>query len=175
VLIIATPRSFYWKPDRWDYLSAGPTNRKALKPLLFSYTVDRSGRTTLKRLTSAALVSVFLLCTPAVTPATGIGKSAHSTSSVKQLHAPREKSPQKVRRDKCAWCPRDHHGKIKRSKDATRAFQRSHPCPSTGRVSGGCPGYVIDHVQALKRGGADSPSNMQWQTKAEARAKDRVE
>jgi hypothetical protein len=27
----------------------------------------------------------------------------------------------------------------------------------------------------LKRGGADSPSNMQWQTKAEAKAKDKIE
>jgi len=40
-------------------------------------------------------------------------------------------------------------------------------------------GYVlamsIDHVQALKHGGADSPSNMQWQTKQAARAKDKWE
>jgi hypothetical protein len=28
---------------------------------------------------------------------------------------------------------------------------------------------------SLKRGGADSPENMQWQTVAEARAKDRIE
>jgi hypothetical protein len=34
---------------------------------------------------------------------------------------------------------------------------------------------VIDHVVPLKRGGPDAPSNMQWQTKAEAKAKDRVE
>jgi hypothetical protein len=27
----------------------------------------------------------------------------------------------------------------------------------------------------LKRGGADSPENMQWQTRDEAKAKDRVE
>jgi hypothetical protein len=27
----------------------------------------------------------------------------------------------------------------------------------------------------LKRGGADSPSNMQWQTQAAAKAKDKVE
>jgi hypothetical protein len=37
------------------------------------------------------------------------------------------------------------------------------------------PGYVIDHKQALKRGGSDSPGNMQWQSAAEAKAKDRVE
>jgi hypothetical protein len=34
---------------------------------------------------------------------------------------------------------------------------------------------VVDHIKALKRGGADDPSNMQWQTKAEAKAKDRIE
>jgi hypothetical protein len=39
----------------------------------------------------------------------------------------------------------------------------------------GCPGYVVDHKQALKRGGADRPDNMQWQTTAEAKAKDRME
>ena len=39
----------------------------------------------------------------------------------------------------------------------------------------GRPGYVVDHVVPLKRGGADSPNNMQWQTKADAAAKDKVE
>jgi hypothetical protein len=78
-------------------------------------------------------------------------------------------------KSKCAYCARDGHGKIKRNPEARHAFRHSHPCPSTGRTSGACPGYVIDHVQALKHGGADSPSNMQWQTVAAAKAKDRVE
>jgi len=34
---------------------------------------------------------------------------------------------------------------------------------------------VIDHIQAQKLGGADSPDNMQWQTQDEAKAKDQVE
>jgi hypothetical protein len=76
---------------------------------------------------------------------------------------------------KCTGCARDSHGRIQRSSTAKHEFQRSHPCPSTGKSSGGCPGYVIDHKQALKHGGADAPSNMQWQTKAAAKAKDRVE
>jgi hypothetical protein len=70
---------------------------------------------------------------------------------------------------------RDSHGRIARSSKARDEFRKSHPCPSTGRTSGACAGHVIDHVQALKHGGADSPGNMQWQTKAEAKAKDRVE
>ncbi len=67
-----------------------------------------------------------------------------------------------------------HHGQ-KRSAAAKDAFKRLHPCPSTGKRSGACPGYVIDHRVALACGGADSPSNMQWQTVAEAKAKDRYE
>jgi len=66
-----------------------------------------------------------------------------------------------------------HH--TKRDPAQRRAFQHSHPCPATGRKSGACPGYVVDHVKPLKRGGADRPSNMQWQTRAEAKAKDRWE
>jgi hypothetical protein len=46
---------------------------------------------------------------------------------------------------------------------------------STGFPTGACPGYVVDHITALKHGGEDTPSNMQWQSVEEARAKDRVE
>lgn len=70
---------------------------------------------------------------------------------------------------------RDSHGKIARSVEARSEFKHSNPCPSTGKASGACPGYVIDHVTPLKRGGVDSPSNMQWQTKEEAKIKDRTE
>jgi hypothetical protein len=56
-----------------------------------------------------------------------------------------------------------------------RQLERQQPRPSTGRRSGSCPGYVIDHVKALECGGADAPANMQWQATAAARAKDRTE
>lgn len=70
---------------------------------------------------------------------------------------------------------RDKHGRIKRSSSAKRAFERQMPCPSTGKVRGGCPGYIVDHVRPLECGGADAPSNMQWQTVAAAKAKDKTE
>jgi hypothetical protein len=64
---------------------------------------------------------------------------------------------------------------VKRSTAAKHQFQRENPCPSTGRPTGSCPGYVIDHVIPLCAGGPDKPSNMQWQTVEDAKAKDRIE
>jgi len=69
----------------------------------------------------------------------------------------------------------DEHGKIKRSGAAKDAFKREHPCPANGHTSGSCPGFVIDHVNPLECGGADAPSNMQWQTVADGKAKDKTE
>ena len=64
---------------------------------------------------------------------------------------------------------RDSHGRIKRSSSAKHEFMRTTGYPH------GRPGYVVDHVKPLKRGGSDSPSNMQWQTKQAAKAKDKWE
>lgn len=66
-------------------------------------------------------------------------------------------------------------GRIARDPIQRATFERSHPCPSTGRSSGACAGYVVDHITPLKRGGADRPENMQWQTTAAAKLKDKTE
>jgi hypothetical protein len=60
-------------------------------------------------------------------------------------------------------------GTIKRSAAAKHQFE-----VQTG-YSHGRPGYVVDHIKPLACGGADAPSNMQWQTVEAAKAKDRVE
>lgn len=62
-----------------------------------------------------------------------------------------------------------------RSYKAKADFKRLHYCPSKGMPKGSCKGYVIDHVKPLACGGSDDASNMQWQTKAEAKAKDKWE
>lgn len=72
----------------------------------------------------------------------------------------------------CDTCQRDAHGRIARSLDAKKEFKRNNPCPANGLRFGRCPGYVIDHKIALACNGADNESNMQWQTKEEAKAKD---
>ena len=70
---------------------------------------------------------------------------------------------------------RHHAAHQRRDPGQRRKFQQANPCPSTGRRSGACPGYVVDHVRPLKRGGRDDPSNMRWQTTQDAKRKDRWE
>lgn len=65
--------------------------------------------------------------------------------------------------------------RIPRSQAAIAAFKQEHPCPANGQRVGACPGWVIDHIDPLACGGPDAPSNMQWQTVADAKAKDKWE
>ncbi len=67
---------------------------------------------------------------------------------------------------KTSTAPRDNKGRIQRSAAARHAFARQTGYPH------GRPGYVIDHIVPLACGGLDAPSNMQWQSKAEAKLKD---
>lgn len=68
-----------------------------------------------------------------------------------------------------------HAGEIHRSKAVLRAFVKQQACPSTGLRRLPCPGYVIDHIKALACGGADAVENLQWQTREDAKAKDKWE
>lgn len=62
-----------------------------------------------------------------------------------------------------------------RSKAARLAFVKATACPATGLHKLPCKGWIIDHRVALCVGGADKPTNMQWMTVADAKAKDRWE
>ena len=62
-----------------------------------------------------------------------------------------------------------------RPSNAEILFRLTQPCPATGQTGGPCKGYVIDRVIPRVCGGADDPGNMQWQTIAEAKDKDRWE
>ena len=70
---------------------------------------------------------------------------------------------------KSSVAARDAHGRIQRSEEARKQFMKQTGYPN------GRKGYVVDHVDPLECGGADAPSNMQWQTVAEAKIKDRTE
>ena len=97
------------------------------------------------RIAGAILAGLVALSLSVPAEARKSGSSGYRSPSYKS-HSSSRASP---------GVPRDSHGKIKRSPRARAEFKRQHPCPSTGRPSGGCPGYVIDHVKPLeaRRGG----------------------
>jgi len=70
---------------------------------------------------------------------------------------------------KSSVAKRSSNGKIKRSASARADFMRRTGYPK------GRKGYVVDHIVPVECGGADVPSNMQWQTVQEAKTKDRSE
>jgi hypothetical protein len=113
------------------------------------------------RLAAALLLASIL--------ATGAAAGKSGDESNVGVHQPRHRGSY------AAGATRDAHGRIARDPRARNEFKRTHPCPATGKSSGSCPGYVIDHVQPLKRGGADTPANMQWQIEGAAKQKDRTE
>ena len=62
-----------------------------------------------------------------------------------------------------------------RSRTLRAEFQRLNPCPANGATRGACPGYQIDHREALICGGRDEIKNLQWLSVDEHKAKTRVE
>jgi hypothetical protein len=124
-----------------------------------------------------ARFSVLLLVSSTVVSATAFRGSHSSARSHgrSSSHVRTYKGSHRFRRTMSSGLTRNRHGRIRRSSAAKHSFERQHPCPSTGRTSGRCPGYVVDHVEPLECGGADSPGNMQWQTVAAGKAKDKTE
>lgn len=62
----------------------------------------------------------------------------------------------------CGAPQRNADGTIKRSNTVLAAFQKIHPCPSTGLASGACPGWAKNHIIPLACGGCDSVANLVW-------------
>lgn len=93
-------------------------------------------------------------------------RSPGSSSRTRAYHVPR---PHRSYRAPRAPGSRDAHGRLARNRTAKSRFERRTGHPH------GWPGHVVDHIVPLACGGRDSPDNMQWQTTAEARAKDRIE
>ena len=52
-------------------------------------------------------------------------------------------------------------------------FIKRFACPVTGKHSDACPGWVVNYIKPLCAGGADRMTNLQWQTLATAKRKER--
>lgn len=70
---------------------------------------------------------------------------------------------------------RNVDGTIRRRADVIAAFRKVHRCPSTGRYTGACPNYAINHVYPLACGGADAVWNMVWMRNDIKAQVDRIE
>lgn len=57
-----------------------------------------------------------------------------------------------------------------------REWRRDHPCPSTGKTTGSCPGWIADHRIPICLGlEYDVPANLQWQEIEASHRKDKLE
>jgi hypothetical protein len=114
------------------------------------------------------LAAAFLAFTLFGSPAFAQGSHSRGTS---HRSASTKSSTRKARTKKAPYtlAARDSHGRIRRSQHARAEFMRQTGYPH------GRHGYVVDHIVPLACGGADAPYNMQWQTVAAAKAKDKTE
>ena len=114
-----------------------------------------------------ALILAFLLSFSSV-----LGAKRYASNSSGSSHVSHSRSHSHVKSHHSRHYTgggRDRHGRIKRSAAAKHEFMKQTGYPH------GRKGYVIDHKIPLACGGADDPSNMQWQTTGEAKAKDKWE
>ena len=122
-------------------------------------------------------LAVALVAALGVSPGWAKGSGGHTasktggakTATVANAPKPPKAAKAPPAKTSRAPVPRDDRGRIQRSAAARRAFARQTGYPN------GRPGYVIDHIVPLACGGADAPSNMQWQTVAGGKAKDKIE
>ena len=162
VLCLALPSSLAQKGSRGGGSSKSSTSKSSRK--------SSSGKTVhVKGYTrkDGTYVPPYDRAAPSTATGSGSSSSSPSTSSASDVLA--------SARPRSIETTRDKHGRIKRSAAAKHEFMLTHPCPITGSTSGRCPGYVIDHINPLACGGPDAPTNMQWQTKDAAKAKDKWE
>jgi hypothetical protein len=104
------------------------------------------------------------------TPKTAIRVVTDPATGRKTFTNKPETPPASATRPSVSALPaRDARGRFVRSEAAKHAFEAQSGYPK------GRPGYVVDHIRPLACGGADVPSNMQWQTVAAAKAKDKTE
>jgi len=98
-----------------------------------------------------------------------VSSGRHNTGKSKSSSPKKTSARNRSHANHSAGVARNSHGRIKRSSSEKHAFMKQSGYPK------GRPGYVVDHIIPLKKGGCDCPSNMQWQTIKDAKAKDKWE
>jgi cobalamin biosynthesis Mg chelatase CobN len=103
------------------------------------------------------------------TAGSGSTSSGSTSSTSSGSTSSTSSSGTKTKQSSASTQPRDSKGRFVRSEQAKHDFEKLTGYPK------GRPGYIVDHIIPLACGGPDTPTNMQWQTVADAKAKDAVE
>lgn len=64
---------------------------------------------------------------------------------------------------------------ILRDAKVISSYRKVHACPSTGKFTGACPDYALNHVKPLACGGCDAVWNLTWMRNDIKALQDRVE
>ena len=75
--------------------------------------------------------------------------------AMKGMSAPADNEvPTSMVRPISDWTSRDEFlERVRRDSSQLLKFRKSNPCPSTGSITGACPGFVVD---------GDNMANMTW-------------
>jgi hypothetical protein len=162
-------RSYYRSNGTYvhAYNRAGPGTAVSVAPL-------STPNTSVPRVVTPSVTVPSVFGQPGAAPTLSIPRAipraipvATTASSTKTTHSFYNSSS--ARFSSSLGVQRDTHERIQRSEPAKHEFMQMIGYPH------GRPGYVVDHIVPLKRGGCDCHLNMQWQTIQEAKAKDKWE
>lgn len=64
---------------------------------------------------------------------------------------------------------------ILRDPKVISSYRKIHVCPSTGKFTGACPDYSLNHVKPLACGGCDAVWNLTWMRNDIKKLQDRIE
>jgi hypothetical protein len=117
-----------------------------------------------------ALLAAFALAAASGGPTLAApGRPAATLTTTTGAAAPKARKRKTAVPHATAPAPAAARARTARSAAARHAFEVQTGYPD------GRPGYIIDHIVPLACGGTDTPANMQWQTAAQAKAKDHTE
>ena len=113
-------------------------------------------------LRNSLLLSLAVVASLSLAQVPSVDNAASGPTTQGVLLGPINKVDPKKEYRICGEPKRDKTGAIIRSASVLSAYRKIYPCPSTGKFTGACPGWAVDHSVPLDKGGCDAVINMTW-------------